>query len=123
MKQWYKEHPDYIRDYQRANKKRINKLRKEYRKEGRCGHSSHARYRKAHPDRIKARSILTVALNSGKIKPEPCEVCGTLKKIHGHHNDYNKPLEIRWLCRKHHIELHNKQKKVEKSLDKHSTLH
>ena len=35
----------------------------------------------------------------------PCEVCGTAK-THGHHDDYDKPLTVRWLCGPHHRELH-----------------
>lgn len=31
----------------------------------------------------------------------PCEVCGDTK-VDAHHDDYLKPLEVRWLCRKHH---------------------
>lgn len=34
-----------------------------------------------------------------------CAVCGD-KKTEIHHNDYNKPHDIVWLCRKHHAEWH-----------------
>ena len=44
-------------------------------------------------------------------KEKPCEVCGTLKNIRRHHDDYDKPLEIRWLCQKHHKLLHESIKK------------
>lgn len=35
---------------------------------------------------------------------QPCEVCG--KKAQKHHPDYNEPLKVQWLCRKHHMDLH-----------------
>lgn len=49
----------------------------------------------------QARRILRMALASGKVKPQPCENCGD-PKTQGHHTDYSKPLDVRWLCRKHH---------------------
>jgi ribosomal protein S27AE len=38
---------------------------------------------------------------------QPCEVCGNLK-AQAHHDDYSKPLQVRWLCQKHHTEHHQK---------------
>ena len=43
-----------------------------------------------------------------KLDPKPCEICGSEKKVEAHHDDYNKPLEVNWLCRKHHLALHGK---------------
>lgn len=45
------------------------------------------------------------ALLTGKLTRLPCEVCGTLK-VHAHHEDYSKPLDVKWLCAKHHSERH-----------------
>lgn len=53
-----------------------------------------------------ARSRLHNAVLYGKIERKPCEVCGD-ERVHGHHDDYTRPLEVRWLCRKHHIDLHH----------------
>ena len=47
------------------------------------------------------------ALKSGKLKKEPCEVCGN-EKVHAHHDDYFNPLIVKWLCPLHHKQLHIK---------------
>ena len=47
------------------------------------------------------------AIRDGKLKKRPCEICGAID-TQAHHDDYSKPLDVRWLCRKHHLELHNK---------------
>jgi len=41
------------------------------------------------------------ALKTGKIKRLPCEVCGNIKS-QGHHDDYLKPYDVRFLCSVHH---------------------
>lgn len=55
--------------------------------------------------KIKARKAVYHAIRFGKLKKQPCESCGE-SKVHGHHDDYNKPLEVRWLCQKHHDQYH-----------------
>lgn len=51
---------------------------------------------------------LLCAVKMGRIKKDPCEICGEIK-VDGHHDDYSKPLEVRWLCRLHHNQLHKEQ--------------
>lgn len=55
--------------------------------------------------RALARQYLNVYLKRGKIVKKPCEVCGS-EKSQAHHDDYSKPLKVRWFCREHHLELH-----------------
>ena len=43
------------------------------------------------------------------MKRLPCEVCGE-RKTHAHHDDYSKPLEVKWLCKKHHDEHHREER-------------
>ena len=64
-----------------------------------------ARYHEKYPLRKKANRMLSNALRDGKIKRKPCEVCGDIKS-EGHHDDYSKLFDIRWLCKKHHTEHH-----------------
>ena len=60
-----------------------------------------------HPERHYARTIIYNLVKQGKIKRLPCEVCSK-EKSEAHHPDYSKPLEVRWLCKKHHKELDRK---------------
>jgi hypothetical protein len=54
----------------------------------------------------KARTAVANAIATGKLKKQPCFMCG-LEKAEAHHADYNNPLGVTWLCRQHHIEAHN----------------
>lgn len=62
------------------------------------------------PLKNKAREILQRAVKSGKIeKPNYCSNCGVQKeknKIEGHHEDYNQPLKVEWLCKYCHRQKH-----------------
>ncbi len=56
-------------------------------------------WRQEHPDRVKAISILNHAFRAGKVsRPSSCVSCGRITRLSGHHIDYNKPLEVEWLC-------------------------
>jgi len=63
-------------------------------------------YRQKYPDRYKAHTALNNAVRDGKIKRKACEVCGN-KKSHAHHEDYSKPLDVKWLCALHHQREHH----------------
>lgn len=56
-------------------------------------------------ERHEARWQVRRAVASGKLVRGCCEVCGSVK-THGHHDDYSKPLDVRWLCPTHHREHH-----------------
>jgi hypothetical protein len=68
------------------------------------------RYRSDPANRIKAaaRAALLAAIDGGRVVPGACEVCGTRERVHGHHDDYARPLEVRWLCRVHHDAVHQR---------------
>jgi hypothetical protein len=52
-----------------------------------------------------AHIALRNGVRGGLIEKEPCEVCGSIE-AEAHHPDYSKPLEVVWLCRKHHKAAH-----------------
>ena len=63
------------------------------------------RHIKRHPERNEARKIMQTAIKNKELIRQPCEKCGD-EKTQGHHPDYSKPLDIIWLCKRHHVEEH-----------------
>jgi hypothetical protein len=57
-------------------------------------------------ERERARLVAATAIRSGALIRQPCEVCGTTRKVQAHHEDYGRPLEITWLCQQHHSQRH-----------------
>ena len=71
-----------------------------------------ARWAKENPLAKWSHSAVRSAIKRGLIEPEPCEVCGE-EPADAHHDDHRQPLEIRWLCRKHHRQHHAEQRRGE----------
>ena len=82
MRKWWGEHRDVLRGYD-------------------------IRYRQKYPMKNEAHQKVYMAIKAGIMKRLPCEVCGDLKS-QGHHADYSKPFEVKWLCQKHHAKEHKK---------------
>ena len=62
---------------------------------------SKAAWRKRNPEKASAHRKVSRAIKAGKLVRQPCEVCQSLE-THAHHDDYSKPLDVRWLCPDHH---------------------
>jgi hypothetical protein len=62
--------------------------------------------------RIKCRSITNHAIRDRKLIRQNCEVCD-LPDGEAHHDDYDRPFDIRWLCFQHHREYHKKHENPE----------
>lgn len=57
--------------------------------------------------KILARHEVKNALRSGRMTRLPCEKCGACP-TEAHHEDYSRPLDVRWLCEPHHTEEHRR---------------
>jgi hypothetical protein len=57
-----------------------------------------------------AHNSVARAIRSGSLLRQPCCRCGEVKSI-AHHEDYDKPLEVMWLCQPCHKQRHKEMKK------------
>jgi len=64
-------------------------------------------HRARNPLKYAARNAVNNAIRDGRLQRKGCEVCG--KKAQAHHDDYSKPLDVRWFCFEHHRALHGQQ--------------
>jgi hypothetical protein len=59
----------------------------------------------ANPKARWAHIALQSALRRGLLERQPCVVCDA-EKVDGHHPDYDRPMDVVWLCRRHHHAVH-----------------
>ncbi len=70
----------------------------------RCNES---KYEEKWPEKAKAHGVVLRAINSGKLtRSNTCELCKEKKSTEAHHPDYNKPLDVDWICPGCHRLLH-----------------
>lgn len=62
-------------------------------------------YYRRFPAKYAARKAVAEALADGRLVRQPCAECGRAG-VHGHHNDYARPLDVTWFCVRHHLEWH-----------------
>lgn len=102
---------DVKRQYQNNREKRAEYERRRFKEPQRKAKILiyQRKRRSKHPEKTRAHNMVTRAKKSGKLARQPCEVCGD-PKSQAHHDDYSKPLDVRWLCFKHHREIGHGQK-------------
>lgn len=117
-KRWYEDNKPITYERSRAWKKNNKEKAKEsarkteQRPEARAKKNIvNAKYKKKNPDRIRANDKLKRAVKKGAvIKPANCEICDAERpkeKMQGHHEDYNKPLLVIWMCGECHSNYHS----------------
>ena len=65
-------------------------------------------WRAEYPNKYKAQTMVGNAIRDKRLFRQACEICGSKLRIHAHHDDYLKPLNVRWLCAAHHRQWHIK---------------
>lgn len=64
-------------------------------------------YRERNEKKCKAHGLVAYAVKTGVLVKMRCEVCDS-QNTEAHHDDYSKPLDVRWLCCQHHNDWHVK---------------
>jgi hypothetical protein len=87
---------EYQRQWRRDNPDKAREQRRRY-------------YAKHRAKNIARKAVLHAVIN-GELTRQPCEICGVDENIHAHHDSYepDQYLNVRWLCHKHHMELHRR---------------
>lgn len=116
---WRKNHPQRIKELHakyRANpdykKKQAEFYRQWYAENGRQRAENWqdiiTLWCRLNPKSRKAYDKVAHALKTGELKkPIHCSRCGVERKLLGHHDDYELPLEVKWLCYSCHKKLNH----------------
>lgn len=112
----------YNKNYVIKNRLKIRKYKRKYNKMWRkkFGYHNESNWKTKHPKKVRAQRKLQQAVKNKKIIKLPCEYCKSTKVI-AHHDNYNEPFNVRWVCKTHHRKIHYETRKnliVDKRLDK-----
>lgn len=111
----------YSAKLRRNRKKRGLVHEAEYQRKWRATHAerdgqNRKREHEKYPQKRWARRKLGAAVARGLIVKMPCELCGVPSTkeapTHGHHEDYSKPYDVRWLCPLDHNAVHKGWKRL-----------
>lgn len=66
-------------------------------------------WKKNNPEKTLAHRAIEKAIKTNKlVKPEQCTFCKKVRRLDAHHEDYENPLLVVWLCRDCHAKKHSK---------------
>ena len=88
---------DKIREYDKQRSKRPERIKLALR--------VNQQWRSEDKRRSKCHNAVAKAIKNGDLIPIPCIRCGNEKSL-AHHEDYDKPLDVMWLCQPCHKQRH-----------------
>lgn len=95
------------KEYQKTNAYKESHLKANRKYSKLHGYENTKKYRERNEKKYKVHGLVAYAIKTGILTRKPCEICG-LNNAVGHHDDYDKPLDVRWLCPQHHADWHKK---------------
>lgn len=113
-----REYIEYYRKYRKKNAEKFRRYNREYNKKWRIRKGFENQDEKEQKRLLKnhAHALVNMAVKLGILKRQICEVKSCGMDAIAHHDDYFKPLEVRWLCEMHHIPQHRAKVLLEKKL-------
>lgn len=105
QRRYQEKHRDKILEYQRryraANREKLRRLNSLYDR----------RRRERDAIKVAARRAIRNEIRKCKDFRGPCLICGSRERVEAHHEDYLRPLDVMWLCKTHHLEMHREKRK------------
>lgn len=68
-------------------------------------------YMKRNPQKRAVHIMVGNAIRDGRLIRGVCETCGA-EKVQAHHDNYDKPFEVRWFCRSCHVAHHKAEREA-----------
>lgn len=97
-------------EYRKKNRERAAEWFQNYRENNRETLAEKQRaYYQENKQKVFARAAVSEAIRKGELTPPKTCSLETLEchgRIEAHHDDYNKPLDVKWLCTTHHNAWH-----------------
>ena len=125
--QWQQNYPDRVkviakRKRERHRQHQAEYYRKWYAENGRQRSDDYkdviVLWQKNNIEAVTARSKIMYAVQVGLlVKPEKCVLCGRKGRINGHHQDYDLPYAVMWVCSSCHKKIHSKD--LTKEIERH----
>jgi len=90
-----------VKDWVNRNRERVNFLKKRWEEKNKSYHNKYnKKYNKSKQLKARNKSDRFIKIPERKL----CEECKVNLVVEKHHEDYNKPLEVVFLCRKCHTQ-------------------
>ena len=120
---WFQRHPKRAREirakWEAANREKerlrrrkwkadnLDKVRRWAKEHPESAAKSEAKWRRENPIANSVYHRVKRAVKKGAlVRPLECSRCSMIGRVYAHHADYSKPLDVVWLCRKCHREVH-----------------
>ena len=105
------ENIEAIRTYERSRgrlESRKERSREYQRNHPKAHNIASAKWARNNTDKRRAQGMVRRAIKKGVLSSAPCGKCQSTQNVQAHHDDYSKPLDVRWLCVDCHAAHHRK---------------